>query len=111
MRVPALGRRVPALGRRVPALGRRGVANDAAARPNGPAPIEGTPISHTGIVIPRAYSDGFWPPVDPSVVVDATGWLEQPAGWPALLCLGDYSVRRIGGPWADRQLIMDGLAT
>ena len=28
-----------------------------------------------------------------------------------LVCLGEYSVRRIDEPWSDRQLIRDALAT
>jgi hypothetical protein len=58
-------------------------------------------ISHTVVVIPRAYFDGFRPPVDPSVLVDATGWLDQPACWPALL----YSVG--GSPTAAEAFDID----
>ncbi|BCJ67617.1 hypothetical protein GCM10009779_68590 [Polymorphospora rubra] len=31
------------------------------------------------------YLDGYQPPVDASVLVDATAWLDDPVFWPALL--------------------------
>ncbi|RZU75023.1 hypothetical protein EV384_3538 [Micromonospora kangleipakensis] len=33
----------------------------------------------------RGYLDGFQPPVDASVLVDATPWLDDPTFWPAFL--------------------------
>ncbi|MGK5440834.1 hypothetical protein ACSNN7_03250 [Micromonospora sp. URMC 105] len=33
----------------------------------------------------RGYLGGFAPPVDPSVLVDATPWLDDPLFWPAFL--------------------------
>lgn len=51
-------------------------------------------------MIPRVYFDGFRPPVDPSVQVDATGWLDRPACWPALLYL-------VGSPTAPEAFDID----
>jgi hypothetical protein len=44
---------------------------------------------HDGLMIIPGYLDGFIPDVDPSTVVDATGWLDDPTFWPAhLLTVG-----------------------
>ena len=58
------------------------------------------PVGHTVVVIHRVYFDGFRPPVDPSVQVDATEWLDHPAGWPALLYL-------LGSPTAAKAFDID----